>query len=277
MKLNIFFDMLELRKNSETHDVHFSFGEDVADVGAHKLVLAVKSDVFKAQFYGSMKETKDPIEICDSSPQAFIVFLDILYGNEVNIGAFKFAQISEIYFLAKKYLVEGLEKMIVEEVERIPVTKNNIVEVLEVVEKSPHLLKLTDTLLEMSERFMAKLEFPAMSSLLCDNAKDINLFMTLMNSARDHPARPIEECLVCSNCKRTPCLSGQRLTYDNFVSDAEIKFEGHGQAFWKTFRKEPGNARFSCIYMSDRNGWSPSMQVYRFHDYTSNFDCKKQP
>jgi len=249
--------MSELRKNNETEDVHFSFGGDVAEVGAHKLVLASKSDVFKAQFYGAMKETKDPIDIHDSSTQAFIVFLDILYGNEVDIGALKFAQIAEIYFLAKKYLVEGLEKMIVEEVKSIPVTRNNIVEILEVVEKSPHLLNLTDTLLEISEGFMAKLDFPALSSLLCDNVKDVHLFMMVMNRARDHPSSPREEAQGCPNCKQTPCLNGRLLTDDNFVSDAEIKM---GDQVYRTIRKGPWNGRnrsFFYSYMTNRGWWSP--------------------
>ena len=50
-------------------DVTFIFkkGADVREIKAHKLILSIASDVFNREFYGSMKEPKDNIDIVDAS------------------------------------------------------------------------------------------------------------------------------------------------------------------------------------------------------------------
>ena len=75
------FKILDVYKyrveNIGTEDVWFSFDSEKSVmnqdevIGAHKLVLADRSEVFRAQFFGEMKEPRDTINIEDSSKEAF--------------------------------------------------------------------------------------------------------------------------------------------------------------------------------------------------------------
>ena len=55
-------------------------GEDVNKTfGAHRLFLAGVSPVFKAMFYGLMKETAEVIEIKGTTPEAFDTMIKYIY------------------------------------------------------------------------------------------------------------------------------------------------------------------------------------------------------
>ena len=67
-------------------DVFFDL-EDEADtrlgmIGGHKNILALKSSVFKAMFFGSLRETGDQIQIKATSMGAFKKMLQYAYGVE---------------------------------------------------------------------------------------------------------------------------------------------------------------------------------------------------
>lgn len=87
--------------DSSTADVHFSFDSSITRVPAHKVLLAIESDVFKAMFYGGLKETGD-IRVTDASDAAFKMFLQFFYLNEV---ALSFEHIVEVMNLGHKYMV----------------------------------------------------------------------------------------------------------------------------------------------------------------------------
>lgn len=54
---------------------------------AHKLVLAVASDVFKTMFYGSVPQ-ENPVVIKDSTPSAFEAFLRFVVRNMISKVSF---------------------------------------------------------------------------------------------------------------------------------------------------------------------------------------------
>jgi speckle-type POZ protein len=58
-------------------DVTFAFQEDdaIARVHAHKLVLASRSPVFQAMFYGPMSDSRHEIEITDVTADYFRLLL----------------------------------------------------------------------------------------------------------------------------------------------------------------------------------------------------------
>lgn len=91
----------ELHLNVETADVHFVIGDQQQSerIPAHKIILSIGSDVFKAMFYGEMKETGD-IVIVDASVAAFTEFLQFFYFNEVELTE---ENVPEIVNLGKKY------------------------------------------------------------------------------------------------------------------------------------------------------------------------------
>ena len=57
--------------NPELADVCFLVGKDQERIYAHRFLLAVESDVFKAMFYGEAKDDSFEIIVPDLSPVGF--------------------------------------------------------------------------------------------------------------------------------------------------------------------------------------------------------------
>lgn len=101
------FSLARLRKlyiDGIPADVHFSFkNATTADtrIPAHKTLLAMESDAFKAMFYGELKETGD-IKIVDVSADAFKEFLQFFYFDQIKLTM---ENINEVIYLVKKYFV----------------------------------------------------------------------------------------------------------------------------------------------------------------------------
>ncbi|XP_055306655.1 BTB/POZ domain-containing protein 6-B-like [Sitodiplosis mosellana] len=87
--------------NEEFADVRFVFNVDdkSVKVPANKVILSVLSPVFKAMFFGSLKEGNEvPIE--DADPDAFEEFLQLFYLGEVTLTM---ENIETVVRLADKY------------------------------------------------------------------------------------------------------------------------------------------------------------------------------
>ena len=65
-------------------DIHFDIddeaGTTLGTFGCHKIILALKSPVFKAMFFGPLRETGDHIKIKATSVKAFKTMLLYVYG-----------------------------------------------------------------------------------------------------------------------------------------------------------------------------------------------------
>ncbi|XP_062592904.1 BTB/POZ domain-containing protein 6-like [Saccostrea cucullata] len=71
-------------KNEVYCDISFRVGEEEKLVRAHKYVLASRSPVFDAMFYGDLPEAKE-ITIPDIEPPSFDVLLRFLYCGDVEV------------------------------------------------------------------------------------------------------------------------------------------------------------------------------------------------
>ena len=74
-------------------DIHFEIedaeGTSLGLLGGHKAIMALKSPVFKAMLYGSIKEAGDQIRIKNSSLFAFQTMLKFIHdaSEEWEVGA----------------------------------------------------------------------------------------------------------------------------------------------------------------------------------------------
>lgn len=94
--------------DEESADCHFVFGSADSDsasssarIPAHKIILARDSAVFKAMFYGPMKETGD-IRLTNVSEAAFKEFLQFFYLAEVELDV---ENLVDVMHLGHKYMV----------------------------------------------------------------------------------------------------------------------------------------------------------------------------
>ena len=106
------------RSGSIRNDVQFkvvdndmpgvSQDEDFVMIGAHKLVLALGSPVFKRQFCGPMRDEALVVSIVDSSPEVFRVFIKCFY-EDVDISQKSVQFLCDLYYLGDKYCIEELK------------------------------------------------------------------------------------------------------------------------------------------------------------------------
>ena len=66
-------DVFFLVKESDGKD------EESKRIGAHRLLLAGTSPVFRRMFFGPMKETGEVVEVKDTTPEAFEAMIDYIY------------------------------------------------------------------------------------------------------------------------------------------------------------------------------------------------------
>ena len=61
-------------------------GEDgqIVKIGAHRLLLAGVSEVFENTFFGPMKNSEEEVEVKDTSPEAFQLLINFIYGDTYN-------------------------------------------------------------------------------------------------------------------------------------------------------------------------------------------------
>jgi len=98
-----------LIKTGQNSDVELVVGEEGATehYHAHKLILAARSDVFQAMFYGPIKETTDRICIPDCDPEAFKLVINFIYTDVIaNIPA---SLVVPLLYIGRKYMIQHLQ------------------------------------------------------------------------------------------------------------------------------------------------------------------------
>ncbi|RWS28976.1 hypothetical protein B4U80_10070 [Leptotrombidium deliense] len=93
----------------EMADVHFIVSDNGVErkVAAHKLILSIRSDVFKAMFYGLWNAVSE-IALPDIGYTVLTKLLTFIYTDEVSLDAYSLAA---TLYAAKKYQIYNLEKL----------------------------------------------------------------------------------------------------------------------------------------------------------------------
>lgn len=101
--------------NNELYsDVTFVVGGECSQVPvripAHRLILAMASEVFHSMLYGHLKE-KDVIEVPDVEAGAFVTLLRFIYTDVIDINA---ENVCATHYASRKYIIKHLSKACVE-------------------------------------------------------------------------------------------------------------------------------------------------------------------
>nr|XP_022307251.1 BTB/POZ domain-containing protein 6-like isoform X1 [Crassostrea virginica] len=86
-------------------DVKFQVGKAGKLISAHKYVLASRSSVFAAMFYGGLPETSDVIVVSDIEPEVFDILLRFLYYENGEVTS---TTVTGTLYAAEKYAVKEL-------------------------------------------------------------------------------------------------------------------------------------------------------------------------
>jgi len=212
-------------------DIKFLFKKEVdgsttmEEVRAHKYILALASNVFKTGFYGRL-EDNGSIDITDATKEAFEAMISFIYVKETKVNSHDFDLLCSLYYLADKYNIAALEKEILEAIKSKEISAENVIDVgVLAVQYAVH-EKLAEALYEacakrLSRKFNGDLN--KVAEYLSEINSDDSLDLTRCKSVLKIMARLCKiMASYCVNCKASPCITGVRLSRDNFVEGAKI-------------------------------------------------------
>ena len=149
------------------HDVTFVIKENVAkdnsedieiarEVKAHKHILAFHSDVFKKMFFGPLKETNDIIPINETTYEAFEKLMEYIYQVDIECKDMALGELYEIVNLAEMYNMPELMKELKTQIVITPLTKQNLVDVVDVATRFSQFEEVSSALLLSCANFFKK-------------------------------------------------------------------------------------------------------------------------
>jgi len=210
-------------------DIKFLFKKEVdgctdtEEIRAHKCILAMASNVFKKGFYGGL-EDHGSIDITDVTKEAFEAMVNFIYDKKTNVGNYDHDLLCSIYYLADKYDIDALERETLEAIKCKEISAENVIDVgVLAIQYAVH-DKLAEALYEASAKslsmiFNGDLNKAAeyLSKMDSDDSLDLIRYKSALKIITRFPTT-----IVCVNCKVFPCITGVRLTRDNFVKGAKI-------------------------------------------------------
>ena len=100
-------------------------------IGAHKLLLAGISPVFRGMFLGLMKETEKTIEVKDTTPEAFSTMIDYIYkppGDEFALNDVRCPQkLFELLTIADRYEILTLKTLTMDALRTLLITREKMI------------------------------------------------------------------------------------------------------------------------------------------------------
>jgi len=194
------FQHLQLDNSEETE---IKLGE----VKGHKLILGLFSTVFKSEFFGPVKDTKDTIPVRETTIEAFENMFDFIYSKETDWTNLTVLELYDIVNLAEKYDIPGLMEELKNHMDNIPLTMGNVMDVADTAYQFNQFPDFSSSLLLQCAKFInntlktpaSLLKFASDQSGLGQEATVLKL-IALIN--HEHP-------IQCQNCKETPCQHGQ--------------------------------------------------------------------
>jgi len=211
-------------------DIKFIFRKEtndgiaVQEIRAHKVILALVSDVFEKAFYGGLKDDGS-IEIEDATKESFEAMIDFIYTKETDVSIYGFEMLCSIYYLAEKYNINALKEEILEAINTKDISVDNVLHVGMLADKHSAHDELSETLYVAATQSLEKI-FDGQLSKAINFFAEINADSSpaLCRSAVKMMAKlkTIPSAAVCSNCKASPCLSGVGITRTNLVPGAKV-------------------------------------------------------
>ena len=138
-------------------DVRFVFkgeGGIVKEVKAQKLILAIASDVFEREFYGTMKEAEEDIEIKDASQEVFMIMIKYIYNTKIEWADHNLRFLSSLYYLGEKYNIVQLRKDIIASITEYEVSLENVLDVAILAEENIVHADLSESLYKTAASFL---------------------------------------------------------------------------------------------------------------------------
>jgi len=255
-------------------DVKFVFKEEkkgttsVEEIKAHKVILAVVSDVFEKEFFGPLKEVKNEIEIKDIKRDVFEAMIDFVYNKNPFVSSYELQFLSSLFYVAEKYNISALKNEIIASIIKKEVLDENVLDIAIIAEMNVIQAEFSERLYDRVAQFLMKKFAGKLNNAIeyfsQTEATQANGLVLLKAMARMKTISPP----LCENCKAYPCMDGVGVSKANFVSGAKVANTGRGcNEVDKLVRIIDHMNQFTAV-MKDGDiqcGWSlsPAYYVYK--------------
>ena len=182
----------------------------LGEVKGHKLILGLFSPVFKCEFFGAAKETKDTISVRQTTLVAFEKMIDHIYQKEIDWSQLSVLELFDVVNLAEKYDVTSLMEEMEEQMTNIPIKTENLMDVATTAAQFNQFPIASSALLLSCAKFL-RTTHQTSDELVKIAANQTGqgqgeIVLHLLALVRDLP--PPQQA-KCNNCGEVECLNGK--------------------------------------------------------------------
>ena len=186
--------------------------EKQGEVPGHKFIFAVNSPVFGTKFCGAgdFADKNDKEVEITGTLEAFQLMTNYFYNQTTAMDELSVDKIFEVVNLAHFYNVAKLEEALEQRLEKIVIAKDDVIEAAKKAEEFARFEMASKALLKNCAKALQALndnakEFSEFSSQVAGSGDEV-IYVKLLAMIKDLPP------LVCSNCQKSPCISGAAVT-----------------------------------------------------------------
>jgi len=206
------------------------------EIKAHKYILAASSPVFKAMFFGPMKENKDVVEVKETSYEAFKKLIEYIYQVDIECKDISIVELYDIVNLAERYDMPKLKEELKIQMKNISISMDNVIEVATSANEYSQFEEVSDAVMMSCVNFLQKtindpaderLEF-ALTQFASGSGKIALKLLALV--------KQLPPLVRCKNCKGKPCIVGECVPYVKMRPGLKMKMleyypflQGHAQ------------------------------------------------
>jgi len=182
----------------------------LGEVVGHKLILGMASPVFKGEFFGPAKETKDVIPVRETTVEAFERMLDYIYNKNIDWSGVSLLELYDVVNLAEKYHIPGLLEEIKMQIQGFPLTMDSLMDAFDTAIQFIQFPNISTILKQACAKFLK-------ASLKSDSER-LQFAISLSGSGQEGSVLHLLELTrdlpesKCSNCKTEDCQDGKELS-----------------------------------------------------------------
>jgi len=214
VKFRVMEETMELEEENEESKV-----DEEVMIYAHKHHLALKSDVFAAQFYGGLP-CNDIVTVRGTTFDALKTVIDHLYDRNENLEDKTMTQLFDILNQAEMYDLKELKTRVTNRILVFPLTEDTVMDVAFSVDNYKQ-FAVVEKVWKRCSDFLYNNVFKTMnevSRFASDHEEDSRKGMIAL--------RLLANPTVCPNCESIPCLDGTSLKppYNAHMQHKKFKY-----------------------------------------------------
>ena len=157
---DIFFKVLESTNNEENIEMEAE-DDKINLIGAHKLLLAGTSPVFRANFFGLLKMTGEVMVVKETTQEAFMTLINFIYWPPGK-ATFSLSHIAsledlcDIIEISERYQILDLVQVAKKAIQALEITKKNVIISATVADKFKHFDGVQEMLFHKILNFLEK-------------------------------------------------------------------------------------------------------------------------